>query len=61
MDEELMNQIETAAFVGYVMLKENMTKEQALDKMADLCSLTQCALGLGHLPVNQSKESKWTT
>ena len=49
MTPELASQITTAAFCGYIMLKENLKQPEAMVCMAELCSLTQIALGLGNI------------
>ena len=47
--------IQTAAFCGYIMLVEKCNKQEALQRMAQLCTAVQVMLGLGDKEVRRPK------
>lgn len=58
MTEELRSQIQTAAFLAYIMYKEDLDKPAGLRRMAFLCATTQIALGLADLSASKGAASK---
>lgn len=51
LSEETKSQIQTAAFCGYIMCIEGCSKQYALQRMAQLCTVVQVELGLGDMAV----------
>jgi hypothetical protein len=55
---ELKTQIQTAAFLAYIMHRDGLDQAAALRRMAELCARTQVALGLGNVKLTDLSDSK---